>query len=287
MFQEKLESYKHLSDVDKIWNDCQKWHQEISALSGYISDAITKSSAANVKAIGDVKALLKDTDDKAGKLAERLSEQIGRIDDISTFINELKNTAHLKDVDNMWAILSNATSSLEELTRGIEAIKKDIALQKQDVVKLLAFVDRVSQYEHLQDIDVMWDKIESNGKKLVALEERHERISSTVAETQSDVRALETHKQKMESIVHLWDIDDTWASAEKHTLQIEKLQNQDDEIKKLIQQSRDFSDQVLRTEKAANNSAIQQLNKKIQYAYWIAGGSMALAIVELLLLLLR
>ncbi len=287
VFQEKLESYKHLSDVDKIWNDCQKWHQEISALSGYISDAITKSSAANVKAIGDVKALLKDTDDKAGKLAERLSEQIGRIDDISTFINELKNTAHLKDVDNMWAILSNATSSLEELTRGIEAIKKDIALQKQDVVKLLAFVDRVSQYEHLQDIDVMWDKIESNGKKLVALEERHERISSTVAETQSDVRALETHKQKMESIVHLWDIDDTWASAEKHTLQIEKLQNQDDEIKKLIQQSRDFSDQVLRTEKAANNSAIQQLNKKIQYAYWIAGGSMALAIVELLLLLLR
>ncbi len=287
VFQEKLESYKHLSDVDKIWNDCQKWHQEISALSGYISDAITKSSAANVKAIGDVKALLKDTDDKAGKLAERLSEQIGRIDDISTFINELKNTAHLEDVDNMWAILSNATSSLEELTRGIEAIKKDIALQKQDVVKLLAFVDRVSQYEHLQDIDVMWDKIESNGKKLVALEERHERISSTVAETQSDVRALETHKQKMESIVHLWDIDDTWASAEKHTLQIEKLQNQDDEIKKLIQQSRDFSDQVLRTEKAANNSAIQQLNKKIQYAYWIAGGSMALAIVELLLLLLR
>ena len=105
-----------------------------------------------------------------------------------------------------------------------------------------------------------------------------------IAETQSDVRALEAHKQEIESIVHLRDIDDTWASAEKHAIQIEELQTQDDEIKKLIQQNRDFSDQALKTEKEANDSAIQQLNKKIQYAYWIAGGSMALAIVELLLL---
>lgn len=280
VFKEKLESYKHLSDIDKIWNDCQKWHQEISTLSGNISDAITKSNSANAKAISDVKVLLKDTDDKAGKLAERLNEQICRIDDIRTFIDELKNTAHLKDIDNMWDTLSNALDSLNELTSEIETVKKDIA-------KALAFVDLVSQYEHLQDVDVVWDKVESNGKKLEALDEQSERMFTAIAETQSGVRALEAHKQKIESIVHLRDIDDTWASAEKHTIQIEELQTQDDEIKKLIQQNRDFSDQALKTEKEANDSAIQQLNKKIQYAYWIAGGSMALAIVELLLLLLR
>lgn len=287
VFKEKLESYKHLSDVDKIWNDCQKWHQEISNLSGHISDAITKSSSANAKSISDVKALLIDTDNKAGKLAESLSEQVCRIDDISAFLDELKNAAHLKDIDNMWDTLSNALASLKELTSEIETVKKEIALQKQDIAKALAFVDHVSQYEHLQDVDVMWGKVESNGKKLEALDEQNERMSTTIAKTQSDVRALEAHKQEMESIAHLRDVDDTWASAEKHTLQIEELQNQDDEIKKLIQQNRDFSDHAIKTEKEANDSAIQQLNKKIQYAYWIAGGSMALAIVELLLLLLR
>lgn len=287
VFKEKLESYKHLSDIDKIWNDCQKWHQEISTLSGHISDAITKSNSANAKAISDVKALLIDTDDKAEKLAKSLSEQICRIEDISTFVDELKSTDHLKDIDNMWDTLSNALDSLKELTSEIETVKKDIALQKQDIAKVLAFVDIVSQYEHLQDVDVMWDKVESNGKKLEKLDEKSERMSTTIVETQSDVRALEAHKQKIESIVHLRDIDDTWASAEKHTLQIEELQTQDDEIKKLIQQNRDFFDQELKTEKETNDSAIQQLNKKIQYAYWIAGGSMALAIVELLLLLLR
>lgn len=287
VFKEKLESYKHLSDIDKIWNDCQKWHQEISTLSGNISDAITKSNSANAKAISDVKVLLKDTDDKAGKLAESLNEQVCRIDDIRTFIDELKNTAHLKDIDNMWDTLSNALDSLNELTSEIETVKKDIALQKQDIAKALAFVDLVSQYEHLQDVDIVWDKVESNEKKLEALAEQSERISTAIAETQSEVRALEAHKQKIESIVHLRDIDDTWASAEKHTIQIEELQTQDNEIKKLIQQNRDFSDQALKAEKEANDSAIQQLNKKIQYAYWIAGGSMALTIVELLLLLLR
>ena len=196
-------------------------------------------------------------------------------------------TTHLKDIDNMWDTLSNALDSLNELTSEIETVKKDIALQKQDIAKALAFVDLVSQYEHLQDVDIVWDKVESNEKKLEALAEQSERISTAIAETQSDVRALEAHKQKIESIVHLRDIDDTWASAEKHTIQIEELQTQDNEIKKLIQQNRDFSDQALKAEKEANDSAIQQLNKKIQYAYWIAGGSMALTIVELLLLLLR
>lgn len=287
LFKEKLESYKHLSDIDKIWNDCQEWHQEISALSGHISDAIAKSSSANAKAINDVKALLKDTDDKAGKLAESLSDQICRIDEISAFISELQNMAHLKDIDDMWDALTNALCSLKELTSELETVKRDISLQKQDIAKALTFVDRVSQYEHLQDVDAMWNDVESHSKKLRALDEQSNKLSTAIAETQSDVRALETHRKDIEAIIHLKDVDDTWASTEKHTLQIEELQNQDDEIKMLIQQNRDFLDQVLKIEKEANDSAIQQLNKKIQYAYWIAGGSMALAVFEMLLLLLR
>lgn len=287
VFKEKLESYKHLSDIDKIWIDCQKWHQEISALSGHISDAIAKSSSANAKAINDVKALLKETDEMAGKLAESLSEQICRIDEISAFISELQNVAHLKDIDDIWDILTNVLNSLKELTSEIEAVKRDISLQKQDIAKVLTFVDRVSKYEHLQDVDAMWNDVESHSKKLEALDEQSNKLSTAIAETQSDVRALESHRKDIEAIIHLRDVDDTWASTEKHTLQIEELQNQDGEIKMLIQQNRDFLDQVLKIEKEANDSAIQQLNKKMQYAYWIAGGSMALAVLEMLLLLLR
>lgn len=287
MFKEKLESYKHLSDIDKIWNDCQKWHQEISALSGHISDAIEESSSLNAKAINDVKALLKNTDDKAGKLAESLSEQICRIDEISAFISELQNMAHLKDIDDMWDTLINALSSLKELTSELETVKRDISLQKQDIAKVLTFVDRVSQYEHLQDVDAMWSDIESHSKKFEALDEQSNKLSTAIVETQSDVRALEAHRKDMEAIVHLRDVDNTWASTEKHTLQIKDLQNQDDEIKTLIQQNKDFLDQVLKTEKEANDAAIQQLNKKMQYVYWIAGSSMALAVMEMLLLLLR
>lgn len=88
-FKKKLESYKHLSDIDKLWNDCQKWRQEISNLSGSISDAIVTSTSTNAKAISDVKVLLNATDEKAEKLAESISEQICRIDDISTSIQQL------------------------------------------------------------------------------------------------------------------------------------------------------------------------------------------------------
>ena len=81
-------------------------------------------------------------------------------------------------------------------------------------------------------------------------------------------------------------MDNLWDTSEKQTKQIEELQHQGEETKDLIQQNREFADQSLAAEKEKTDVALQKLNKKIQYAYWIAGGSMVLALVELLVILL-
>ena len=65
------------------------------------------------------------------------------------------------------------------------------------------------------------------------------------------------------------------------------MQHQDEEMKNLIHSNKELVDQSLAAEKEKTDTALQQLNKKLQYAYWIAGGSMALALVELFFILLR
>ena len=81
-------------------------------------------------------------------------------------------------------------------------------------------------------------------------------------------------------------MDNLWDSNETHSEEIKALQEQGEDARKLIQQNKDLADQSLADEKSRIDTVVQSLNKKIQYAYWVAGGSMALALIELFVILL-
>ena len=285
VFKEKLESYNHLTDIDKIWNDCQKWHNEIASLSSTLSEAVS-TGEENASAIVAVKQSLEDTDSKVAQLSKSLGEQINCIENIMSLVNELKAIIHLKDIDEMWDSLKSAHTSLKKLFDELDVTKQAVEKQQQDIEKLLAFVETVSKYEHLKDVDTMWDKVVDNGEKLDALTEQGKNTCETVKENQGAIAELNDYKHELSSIVHLKDVDNLWDSTEKHSSQIEELQNHAEESRNLIQHNKEIVDQSLAAEKEKTDSVLQQLNKKIQYVYWIAGGSMALALVELLVILL-
>ena len=285
VFKEKLESYNHLTDIDKIWNDCQKWHNEISSLSSSLSEAVS-TGEENASAIVAVKQSLEDTDSKVAQLSKSLGEQINCIENIMSLVNELKAIIHLKDIDEMWDSLKSAHTSLKKLFDELDVTKQAVEKQQQDIEKLLAFVETVSKYEHLKDVDTMWDKVVDNGEKLDALTEQGKNTCETVKENQGAIAELNDYKHELSSIVHLKDVDNLWDSTEKHSSQIEELQIHAEESRNLIQHNKEIVDQSLAAEKEKTDSVLQQLNKKIQYVYWIAGGSMALALVELLVILL-
>lgn len=284
-FKQKLDSYAHLGDIDKIWNDCQKWHNEISSLSGSVSEMMS-TGERNACAISAVKQSFENTDGKVVQLTESLSEQISRIESVISFMDELEAITHLKDIDEMWDSLERSHNTLNTLCDELNVAKQVATKQQQDIEKILLFVETVSKYHHLKDVDVMWDKVEDSSKKLDTLTEWSQNTTETVKEHQSSIAGLTDYKQELASIVHLKDVDNHWAKTEKHSIQIETLQNQDKELRRLIQQNKENVEQTLVAETEKTDAVLQQLNKKIQYAYWIAGGSMALALIELLVLLL-
>lgn len=55
----------------------------------------------------------------------------------------------------------------------------------------------------------------------------------------------------------------------------------------LIQKNKENVDGKILNIIHTNNANIESLTKKIKYAYWIAGGSAGLAIIELILLLVK
>lgn len=232
VFKEKLESYNHLTDIDNIWNDCQKWHNEISTISYSAAEAMFVSSE-NAKELTSVKESIEDTDGKIAQLSETVSKHTDRIESVSTFMNELETMTHLKDVDEIWC------------------------------------------------------KVEDNSKSLDILTEQSNNNFELVQQNRANIVELTDYKHELSSIEHLKDVDNLWTASEKHSSQIKELQDQDEELRNLIQRNKELTDQAIAAEKEKTDAILRQLNKKIQYAYWLAGGTMAFALVELLVILLR
>lgn len=191
--------------------------------------------------------------------AEAITIAKDHIESLLSFKNELMATTHLPDIDSMWNSLMAARSDLDNLQNDLITINKHID-------NFTNFVDSIAEYDHLEDIDTMWHKIEDYGNNLDSLND---------------------YKQDILSIIHLKDVDELWDISEKHSNQVDELQKKDEELMNLIQCNKELIDQNLADEKEKNDTALQKLNKKINYAYWVAGGSIALALVELLVIFLR
>ena len=283
IFKEKLENFRHLSDVDRIWNDCQNWNKEMEELSTSISDVSTICEK-NVRAIHNVEELLES---KTEQLSARLYDQENHIEKLLSSNHKLEGIAHLKDIDEMWDSLSNAHTSLEFISANLNLVIRNIEDQRKDIDEAFAIIQSITQYEHLHDIDMLWNMSVNYSQKLAVLSKQSKQTMEVAINNRSDIDTLTVYKDKLATIVHLKDIDLLWDLAESYSKQIVELQLRSEEAKSLIQQNKDLANQAITAEKENTASVLKQLNRKMKYVYWIAGGSITLALAELLFLLLR
>lgn len=102
-----------------------------------------------------------------------------------------------------------------------------------------------------------------------------------------DINDLNGYKEKLGSLSHLEDIDSIWKDVEEHTSQLIEREKRDEELAATIQKNKDEVDKKIAEAAQTANAAVESLTKRIKYAYWIAGGSAGLAIIELILLLMK
>lgn len=285
-FKQKLDNYAHLGDIDQMWNDCQKWYKEITKFSDSINNA-TSTGNANAKKIDGLKAALKTTDDKISDFGKCLNQQIAQIESVLAFTCELEKIIHLHDIDEMWESLSNAHSSLMNICNDLNSIRGAATKQQSDIEILLKFMDTLSGYEHLQDIDEIWSKTEVHSDRLDSLAQQSDNTIELVRANQSHIDELSKYKEELCDIVHLNDVDELWDSNEVHSNQLSKLEKQSEETNNLIQNNKKLIDAAIADAVEKNDTAVQMLTKKIKYAYLIAGGTLSLALIELVIILLK
>ncbi len=285
-FKHKLDSYAHLGDIDKIWNDCQNWYNNITTLSNLI-DKATSNSDANTQKVAGLKETLKITEEKIAGLDKSLNQQIAQIESVYAFSCELEKIVHLHDIDEMWESLSNAHISLMNIFNDLNSTRGAITKQQSDIDIMFKFMDTLSVYKHLKDIDGIWSRTESHSERLDSLAQQSDNTLSLVHTNQNHIGELSKYKEELCGIKYLKEVDKLWNSNEVHSNQLSELEKQSEETNNFIQNNKKLIDMAIADVVEKNDIAVQALTKKIKYAYLLAGGSLGLALIELVVIFLK
>ncbi len=245
VFKENLEGYKHLTDIDKIWNDCKSIQNEIRV----VSDSVTKFSK---KIIEDIDNMWDDLD-----ICKKNIEIINA--DIQTQQNELNNLATTS---------KNHTDSIDALSKKMAAAEEYAVDSRNLITKLETFREEVSALNHLMEVDEIWEQAGEHQTRINRVEQE-----------------CRTNTDKLSGISHLDDVDGMWNNVEEHTSKLIKCEKRDEELADAIQKNKEEVNENIAEAVRTANIAIEILTKKVKYAYWIAGGTAGLAIIELILLL--
>ena len=404
VFKEKLDSYKHLTDIDKIWNDCKSIQNKIRV----VSESITKFSKKATediamannknKALSDqvnkdiltlhdeaktFKEFFSELSEKLESTANLLDSQIPVIKEMTSFAEQLKNMEHLDDVDSMYEDINQTKENFVTVENSLQSIEADILQMGKHLEKIDSFVAVMEGYNHLQDINNIWDDIDickkniekineniqaqqneldnlattsENHKESIAtlsknlvdaekyatdsrnliikledfqeevsalnhlmevdeiwkrteehqirikrveqeskvhtdelneLEQNNSKMCENITSNTHEISLLKKYKDELSGISHLDDIDDMWNDIEDHTSKLIECEKRDVELTDTIQKNKEEANENIVEAVQAANVAIETLTKKVKYAYWIAGGSAGLAIVELILLLMK
>ena len=168
------------------------------------------------------------------------------------------------DVRKQQGTLKQHHEKLENQQVKLDAHQTEIEKTMSSISKVVSalsnFRNKLEGYAHLDDIDQMWDDLDNCRKNL-------EEVNSTIQTYRSEVdRFAAIGTENKDSIAAL---SQKLADVELATA----TQKDEEDVKEKVTQ--------------AVQQAVGSLAEKVKYAYWIAGGSAGLAMIELVLLLMQ
>lgn len=272
-FKKRLEDINHLYEIDKIWGDTKDNKESIkNAINSIESlNAISNEQRSLIDTLLTVKERIEsyqhldDIDvvwDDTQTLISITSQHKDQIETLNAYKNVLENYEHLCQIDEMWNDVEHNKINICSIKTEIEKIQHDICILEQNVAVLNNFQQEIEQYEHLTDIDTIWNDVES-GKKDIELAHSHiSEMEKSINSINDNIELLNEHKQKVESYEHIDDIDSIW-----------------DNVQTAEQDIRDLNDQLLNTANTFKEKN-EILQKKLKIAYICIGGSAFISLLQ-------
>lgn len=291
-FKADIEKLKHLTDIDKAWELIEKQTKLSKELSDYIA------GLSKLEHIKDVDGIYHGLEKVITDYAEVSEQQVKYMSDLKSvreYCDSLEKIKHLKDIDKLWDNTESVVRNIECIKESIETQSKAISIldetvrglqteQKNFIEKINKLVSEFRESFHNQV------KILANSQtaKLSDIEKAHvQAVEQLVREQREKLSAFEKAQNERydsatkEQSLTLSRIEKT----QKETL--EQLSEEQSSILEQIsnEQSANWEKTIklLEEEKTALNEQVATITQKVKFSYIVAGGAVALTIIQLFL----
>lgn len=299
-FVEQLKNMAYLYDVDSMWEDINSIKENF---------VIVENSLQSIEA--DILQMEKHLEKIDSFVA--VMEGYTHLQDVDNMWDDIdickKNIEKINgnfqtqqsELDNLATTSEKHTESIATLSKNLSDAEEYEVYSRSLITKLEAFKEEVSALNHLMEVDEIWkqtedhqiriNRVEQEGKahtdKLNELEQADSKMCESITSNTHEISLLKKYKDKLSGISHLDDVDGMWNDVEEHMSKLIECEKRDEELTDTIQKNKEEVNENIAEAVKAANVAIETLTKKVKYAYWIAGGSAGLAIIELILLLMK
>lgn len=287
-FKGEINQYAHLKDIDDIWCDIQRYELELGSISTELkTQGINfdkkisileqlKTRIEKTRHFNDIDSMWRTIKSQGEEIdsflrkLEELSDQLTeKINDLLAFKEEIERAEHIKDIDSIWENMKNLQEEVSKLSDNIE---KRIEKVETEISK---FVELAKGQSHFKDIDDIWEGLQEVQKTVGNHFEsisRYEEVQERIDKELSDVNDFISGIQRIE---HFNDIDAEWEFSHELIKNIEATDN------KVLTVEKNIQEYGKRLQKAEDENV--QLKSKINTAYIVAGGAIALSVVQLIL----
>ena len=268
-FKACVSSMEHWMEVDDLWKQVEAGKKRIEKIEQEHTERLTALAQADKQ------------------LLEGMASNAQDIAGLKEYRDQLGGISHLEDVDRMWQNVAEHTERLAALTQVDKQLLEGMASNAQDIAGLKEYRDQLGGISHLEDVDRMWQNVAEHTERLAALTQVDDQLREGLSTNMQDITDLKKYRDQLSGISHLEDVDHMWQDIAEHTNQLVSGEQRDKALAAAIEQHKQDTDQKIAKTTETANVAVESLQKKVQYAYWIAGGSAGLAMIELILLLTK
>lgn len=275
-FKEKLDKFKHIVDIDKMWSELQAYQKDASNIQKSVSSLEQhKNRVEKIKHLSDVDKIWTDTQQhdkdiksineentRQNALMESQAESISVLLSVKEVIDALE---HISDVDRLWTDVQKANETITSLDGSIAKLISELEKQKKAVNSNKDIIEKITSQKFIYSVDETRNLVDSLTKKVDAM----------VTDSSSMRRSIDDallRIEKVESIVHLFDVDAMYDEVQSLKETISNLNETKDS---LIEENGKLSSHIEEVEKV--------FAKKMTIAYALAGGSIGIAVIEFIL----
>ena len=307
-FKEKIERHKHLGDIDKMWTDSQKLQKDVAAISNSFTNALAslkvdtqevktlnkfKEQIEKIKHIKNIDELWNDSQcfknenlaiaEKIDNITASIENQLQIMETLTQFKEKIESYVHIGDVDMLWDASLKLQEEISSIYNDIENINFSAKNQLQATEKLNQFRTIIEEYKHLKDIDKLWSQSESFSKEISGIIKKLADTAISIDSLGQSMGLLLQFKEKLDNYEHLEEIDETWDKCRIFEIDIIASKNIVSDHEGQIESFKN----CLQEMQKQNDERYQAYSKKLKIAYTLAGSSMGIATIAIILFMLR